>query len=203
MKLDKLQLAFAILTFLGIAKINAQDLKIGALGGANLASLSDGAFKKVNVQSAGLAFHLGGILEYNLANKIAVRSKLILSQQGDLDTKDVNSATVGSSDFNYKLTYVNIPLQVKFFSKPYIVVGPQVGFLVATTKGENDFGDVDSSFDYGLNAGIGYDFNQFFVEAGFYQGLQTVITLPNGAIPTGGTDDLSNTVFRLSIGYFF
>ena len=201
--MHKLSIILILLSIWFISQANAQDIRIGAIGGANLSSLSDGTFKEINVGDAGFAYHIGGVIEYNLIKNIALRPKLLVSQQGDFETRDVNNQVVSSSDLNYKLTYANIPLQVKFFSKPYIIVGPQVGFLVGTEKGENDFGELDNSFDYGLSLGVGYDINDFFVEANFYQGLQTLITLPNGAIPVGGTDDLTNTVFQFSIGYFF
>lgn len=52
--------------------------------------------------------------------------------------------------------YTNSPLNFKLLSKPYILAGPQIGFLLDTEKKEFDFGDL-KSLDYGLNVGIGTD----------------------------------------------
>ena len=105
--------------------------------------------------------------------KIAFRPKLTYSQQGDREKSDYTSIDVRSVD--YKLSYLNIPLNFKFFNKPYLLVGPQIGFLLSTEKQSQDFGDVKSGFDYGANFGVGYDFKEIFVEFNIYQGMSTLI----------------------------
>lgn len=198
----KLNYTFLI-AFFSLLQMQAQDVKYGVLAGGNYVTLSDGVLKELRIQDGDFTYHVGGVLEYELSKTISLRPKLVLSRQGDLDETNFDPSRISSRQLDYSLTYINIPLQLKFFSKPYIVAGPQVGILVGTGKGEADFGDLDNSFDYGLNVGIGYDVNDFFIELSFYQGFQTLITLPNGSIPIGGTDVLTNSVFQLSIGYFF
>lgn len=192
-----------ILCIFCVPQLTAQEIIYGVVGGGNLPSLSDEAFKEFRIGDSGLTYHVGGVLEYEISNTITLRPKVLLSRQGDFEESDFAPDRTSSRDLDYKLSYINIPLQVKIFSQPYVLIGPQVGLLIATTKGDNDFGDLDTSFDYGLTLGAGYDFNQFFVEINVYQGLQTLITLPDGSLPVGRTDELTNTVFSLSLGYFF
>ena len=173
--------------------------RFGVFGGINNSALNDGFLEKVVIgQSFGL--HIGGLYEYQLNEKITFRPKLILSLQGDREKTDF--AFIEANSIDYKLTYVNIPLDFKFFSKPYILVGPQIGFLTATKKGERDFGDVKNSLDYGLNLGFGYDFNNFFLEINLYQGFPTLIKIDDRLGQSVGVD-ATNFVFQLSIGYYF
>lgn len=175
--------------------------RFGAYGGASLTGLSDGVLSNITVNPP-LGIHLGALYEWELTGKIAFRPKLAFSQQGDREDSQVG-ATFGSFALDYKLTYLNVPLQFKFFSQPYFLAGPQVGYLLSIDKGDVDAGDLDSSFDYGISLGLGYDMEPFFMELTFYQGLSTLITTPDGGLPLGGTDDLTNTVVQVSIGYYF
>jgi len=101
---------------------------------------------------------------------------------------------------DYKLGYINMPLNFIFFSKPYIIVGPQIGFLISTKKGERDFGEVENGFDYGLNFGFGYDLNKLFVEFNMYQGITKLMHIEDNQFNTDV--DPTNTVLQLSVGYY-
>ncbi len=173
--------------------------RIGVFAGASNSTLSDGFLEKIGVESA-LGFHLGGLYEMELNEKIAFRPKLTLSFQGDRE--ETNKTYIDASSIDYKLTYLNIPLNVKFFSKPYIIAGPQVGFLLDTKKGDINFGDLESSIDYGLNLGVGYDFKNIFIELNMYQGLQTLVHIESSSVESVEVD-ATNSVLQLSLGYYF
>lgn len=195
-----LKIAFFLVVLFLSFQLQSQN-RFGAYGGVSLTGLSDGVLLNITVNPP-LGIHLGALYEWELTEKIAFRPKLAFSQQGDREDSEVG-ATFGSFALDYKLNYLNVPLQFKFFSQPYFLAGPQVGYLLSIDKGDVDAGDLDSSFDYGISLGIGYDMDSFFMELTFYQGLSTLITTPNGALPVGGTDDLTNQVFQLSVGYYF
>ncbi|MFC4634061.1 porin family protein [Dokdonia ponticola] len=190
---------FAVLFTLS-CQLQSQN-RFGAYGGASLTGLSDGVLSNITVNPP-LGIHLGALYEWELSEKIAFRPKVAFSQQGDREDSQVGT-TFGSFALDYKLTYLNVPLQFKFFSQPYFLAGPQIGYLLSIDKGDVDAGNLDSSFDYGVSVGIGYDIDPFFMELTFYQGLSTLITTPDGALPLGGTDDLTNQVFQVSVGYYF
>jgi len=173
--------------------------RFGVFGGLNNSTLSDGFLEKIPFGKA-FGFHIGGLYEYQINDKISFRPKLTLSFQGDREKTD--NTFIDASSIDYKLTYLNVPINFKFFSKPYIIAGPQVGFLVSTEKGERDFGDVKTSFDYGLNLGFGYDFDNFFVELNLYQGLATLVEIED-SLGKSVEVDATNTVVQFSIGYYF
>ncbi len=164
--------------------------KFGVFAGVNAATLSDGLLESVYIGSNSFSFHIGGVYELELKEKIAFRPKLIYSQQGDREDLD--------NHIRYELTYLNIPLNIKFFKSPYLLFGPQVGILINTKKQEFDLGDFPT-LDYGLNIGGGVDIKDFFVELNAYQGLRTLVEVefPNKSI------DATNTVIQLSLGYHF
>ncbi|WP_189702532.1 porin family protein [Subsaximicrobium wynnwilliamsii] len=168
--------------------------KIGVFAGINASSLSDGFLKSSYIGSNSFSFHIGGLYEFPLTEKIAFRPKLLFSQQGNREDFDNN--------IKYETSYINIPLDFKFFKKPYILFGPQVGFLIDTKKKEIDFGDLES-LDYGLNLGIGIDIKDFFIEFNIYQGLNKLIEVEyKQTNPFRDIDiEATNTVLQLTLGY--
>lgn len=169
--------------------------KVGIFAGINGSSLSDGFLKSSYIGSNSFGFHFGGLYELPLTEKIAFRPKLLYSQQGDRE--DFND------NIKYETTYLNIPLNLKFFKQPYLLFGPQVGFLIGTTKKEFDYGDL-KTLDYGLNLGIGINIKDFFIELNLYQGINELIevefsqTNPFRDININAT----NTVVQLSFGFY-
>jgi len=169
----------------------------GVFAGVSNTTLTDGFFRQVNIEKA-FTFHVGGLYEHTFNKTISFRPKLVLSLQGDIEkTKDSPFFT---GQIDYKLTYLNVPLDFKFFSKPYIIIGPQIGLLLFTNKSERDYGDLDSNFDYGLNFGVGYEFKNIFIEANAYQGINTILSLDS---PSNSKLSITNTVLQLSLGYNF
>ena len=170
--------------------------KIGVFAGINGSSLSDGFLKSGYIGSNSFSFHIGGLYELSLTEKITFRPKLLFSQQGDREDFDDN--------IKYETSYLNIPLTFKFFKKPYLIAGPQVGFLINTKKKDLDFGDL-KTFDYGLDLGIGIDIKQFFVELNLYQGFNELIEVQyQQSNPFRDIDiKATNTLIQLSVGYNF
>lgn len=162
--------------------------KIGVFGGVSLSALSDGILKSTYLGSNSYSFHIGGLYNLEIKEKIAFRPKIVYSQQGDREDLDDN--------INYKLSYINVPLNFKFFNKPYLLIGPQIGFLINTKKGDIDYGDLPT-FDYGATIGIGYDIKDFFIEFNMYQGINTLIEVEFLYEDISAT----NTVLQLSFGY--
>lgn len=188
---------FVFIVVIGYTTTMSSQSRLGVLVGTSNSALTNGFLRGVAVDKV-FSYHLGGVYEHELTNTIAFRPKLVFSLQGDRKEGSGGSASLDNID--YKLSYLNIPINFKFFSKPYIIVGPQVGILLSTHKGMNDFGDVKSSIDYGVNFGLGYDFKNFFIEANAFQGMQPLLDVRGF---TGINYDMTNTVLQLSLGYIF
>lgn len=165
--------------------------KIGVLAGINASSFSDGFLKSSDFGSNSYSFHLGAVYELEITENTSFRPKLLFSKQGNKE--------IPFGGINYETSYINIPFDFKFFNKPYILVGPQIGFLVNTEKREFDYGDL-KDLDYGLNLGIGYNLKDFFIEFNIYQGLNKLIEVQiDQVIDLKAT----NTVIQFSFGYNF
>ncbi|MEL0457314.1 outer membrane beta-barrel protein [Flavobacteriaceae bacterium SZ-1-7] len=173
--------------------------KFGAFAGINYPTISDGFLKKFYFGSE-IAFHIGGLYEFEITDNIVFRPKITYSQQGDREKNNYSFIDVRSID--YKLSYLNVPFNFKFFNKPYLLLGPQVGFLLSTEKQSQDFGNVRSNVDFGANFGMGYDFKNIFLEFNLYQGMSTLIKTQSVFAKSVGFDG-TNTVLQLSLGYYF
>jgi len=182
---------FIITLFVFTSTISLSQNKIGVFAGINGSTISDGIMKSTGMHSNSFSFHIGGLYEIELSEKISFRPKIIVSQQGDREDFDDN--------MKYEFTYLNLPLNFKFFKKTYILAGPQFGILLNTKKNEFDYGDIDS-LDYGVNLGIGRNINDFFIEFNMYQGIKTLIE-----VTTIDRTNLSatNTIIQLSLGFNF
>jgi hypothetical protein len=187
-------LLIGLLTFLPILTFSQN--KIGIFAGGNASTFSDGILESFGIHSNSFSFHLGAVYEYQFSEKISFRPKLVFSQQGDREDYD--------DTIKYEVTYLNLPINFKFFNNPYIIAGPQIGFLLDTKKRESDFGDL-KTLDYGLNLGIGIDIKDFFIELNLYQGFNELIEVEfNHPYPISDTNiKATNTLVQLSIGYNF
>jgi len=194
---------------------NQLDIKFGAKAGLNLATLS-GDLEGVSSRTS---FHIGGMAEVMLNDEFAVQPELLYSSQGaKLDD--------GTLAFNY----LNLPIMGKYFVSDEFTIeaGPQFGYLLSAklkydsednggggttvdeTVGRNakinqaamaeteDVKDDVKSFDYGLNVGASY-----ILENGINISLRYYLGLANGSNFEGNDGKFKNSVFQLSVGYFF
>ena len=194
-----------ILFLLTIGSSHGQN-KFGLLGGYNNSVLGKGFFEDTGSlgifsgDNVGHSFHIGILYDIPINSDITFSPRIIFSEQGSKPQYSYNNALYVPT--TYRLNYLNIPFEFKFFSKPSIIAGPQIGYLISSKKGQADYGD-PKKFDYGLNVGLGYNFtSRFFSELKIYQGIQTVVNEPSGSDPPGPDRKLTNSVIQLSLGYY-
>ncbi len=176
--------------------------KFGASLGLNTSRFTD-EFKTINgsylnFSSTGLS--LGVFAEFEISEKIKFYPKIVYNQIGDRekDFGNVEERGLDISTIDYKLNYLSIPLNFKFFRKPYLTVGPQIGILISEKAESLNLGDVKTSIDIGGNFGIGYPIQDFRIELTFYQGFSTLLEIEREFY-----DDIDtrNTYLNFSIGY--
>ncbi|KGL61752.1 porin family protein [Polaribacter sp. Hel1_85] len=181
-------LLVSIIVILGLSNsIIAQNVNFGLKTGLNISNFTGGDADRNNL----LGFHIGGFTEFKLNEKISLQPELLYSTQGS----EVENLT------KIKVDYLAIPLMVKYYvsEKFSIEIGPQASFLVNDKVEFNDSSipDADSdasSFDFGLNSGIEYNFtSNLFAQARYNYGITTVVENP----------DIKNSVFQISLGYKF
>lgn len=209
------KLSIAIVIILGFGQLmTAQDIKFGAKAGLNLANMSG----DVEDNSMKVAFHLGGMAEIKISETFAVQPELLYSAQG-----------AKFSDGTLSLNYLALPVIAKYavtenFS---LEAGPQFGYLLSAkakdTFDDNGGGTIEASakssantnaqtiqassrdikenfksFDLGFALGASYLLNN-----GMNVGVRYIMGLSD--TPKNDDDDFKykNSVFQLSIGYFF
>lgn len=171
------------------ASIQAQLLQFGVKAGVNFANqtgdarLNGIAFDKDGITS----YHAGLVAEIKLLNRFSVQPEVLYSTQGATYKNAVN-------DFKNELGYLSIPVMAKFYlSDPfYIEVGPQASFLLSQ---KNDFDVKDAkTFDFALNAGLGFKVTKnFFIEGRYGLGLTEA----------SKNADVKNAVVQISAGILF
>ena len=191
------------LTFLLLASSSYSQTEFGTIFGLNTSRFTD-EFRPVNgsyINSSSIGFSFGAFAEFNINEKINFYPKIIYNQIGDRekDFGNVERRGLDISTIDYKLDYISIPLNFKFFSKPYLTIGPQFGILISQNNESLDLGDLKSSFDIGGNLGIGYPIKDFRIEITFYQGFSTLLEVEKEF--SDDIIDVRNTYLNLSIGY--
>ena len=188
------KIIFISLTFL-VFNLTYSQNNLGVFSGITASNLTDGFFNSFYLGSNSFSFHIGGVYEMKLNDKISFRPKLIYTQQGDKEKFN--------DHIQYETTYINTPLNLKLFKNPYLLVGPQIGFLINTKKNNIDFGDL-KSFDYGANLGIGLNLNNFFIDFTIYKGFNELIDVKYQLDQYNEIDiKATNFTALLSLGYNF
>jgi|GEM_PF-968350 len=208
-----------ILLALFLSTVAVAQSKFGAFGGLNFSMYTNGFAKDINADNS-FGIQIGVLYELPLSDKVSFRPKLVYSQQGDRH-KSSPTATNGFSfdpnfdtgyglydtsnlepyQLDYKLNYLNIPLEFKFWNRIYLLAGPQIGFLLSQKSEGVYIGPVKSTVDVGFNLGTGFTIHKAFVEFGVYQGFSTLWSYRYDA--TGNVVDIRNALAKVTVGYTF
>ncbi|PKD15887.1 hypothetical protein APR41_11440 [Salegentibacter salinarum] len=179
-------LLLAVVTVLGFTNVKAQEIEFGAKGGLNFASVSGDNTEGIDVVTS---LNFGVLSEIPVSDKFSFQPELMYSGQG----YSFNENTIA-------LSYLNLPLMGKYYITKGLSVeaGPQIGFLLSAKNEETDVKDSFNSFDFGVNFGLGYKFdNGLNFGARYNLGLTDINNLDNSSSKN------KNGVFQLSVGYFF
>ena len=128
----------------------AQHFELGAKAGVNISNFS-GASNEADLKAKSLiGFHAGGFVSLFLGNNFAIQPEVLLSTQGA-------KLEQTGSETDYKLTYINVPVMLKYRSNGgfYLEAGPQIGFKV-NEKVDGTSEDFAKSTDLSIAGGLGY-----------------------------------------------
>ncbi|MDO7171824.1 porin family protein [Mariniflexile sp. AS56] len=184
--MKKVLLVVAI-AVLGLANVNAQEIKFGAKGGLNFATISG---DNTEATEPVTAFNFGLVAEIPINEKFSFQPELMYSGQGYSFDSDALVA----------LNYLNMPLMGKYYVTKGLSVeaGPQIGFLLSAEKDNTDLKDSFNTLDFGVNFGLAYKLdNGLNFGARYNLGLSDINNID------GFTDKNKNGVLQLSVGYFF
>ncbi|MBQ4804690.1 PorT family protein [Aquimarina sp. MMG015] len=178
-----------VITVFTISNVNAQDFNLGVKGGLNFATLTGANHSEIGWTTD---FNLGIMAEIKISDKFSLQPELMYSGQGYGSSVD--------SEGIIALNYLNVPLMSKYYVTKGLSLeaGPQIGFLLSTKGGTQDYKDQFKTMDFGVNFGVGYKLdNGLYFSARYNLGLSNINNID------GISDKNRNGVFQLSIGYFF
>lgn len=175
--------------------VQAQNVDFGLKGGLNLATWSNNGNGAGYSNRAG--FNAGLFGQVRLGPQFAIQPEVLYSSQG-------TKYTVGNTEHNLALNYVNIPvmLQALVGRGFYAEAGPQIGFLTSVTDKVNDvetgyFNSADfKKSDVALGVGLGYTgMAGVGLDARYNFGLTNI----NNA----GSNNIKNNVLQIDLTYKF
>jgi hypothetical protein len=133
-----------------------------------------------------VGYSFGVYASYKISKEWKLQPEVIWSLQGE---KSKESG-------RYKISYINIPVMFKWKSKKfYTELGPQFGILtINTAKSVPDDLRLENfeTFDFSLNAGIGYEiFEDWSIGVRYVQGVTNIVR----------GRDLRNSVIYIGLSY--
>lgn len=178
----------AVLFLAASASIQAQLVKFGVKAGVNFANQTGDAFDASGIDKEGItSYHAGLVAEIKLLDRFAIQPELLYSTQGA-------TYKYAAEEFKNELGYLSIPVMAKFYLTDSfsLEVGPQASFLLSE-KDNVDFEDAET-FEFGVNAGLGFKLTENFFVQGRY-GL--------GLTEASKNADVKNSTVQLSVGFLF
>lgn len=200
--MKKLFLITAVAVFFVTTSFAQGEFRMGAKAGLNLASIG-GDYDGLGGLDSRVSFHIGGLIEVPITDKISVQPEILYSSQGSKGSYGFLFDEV--NDFKIKLDYLNIPILGKYHIIEGLSgeLGPVIGILV---KAESDNGDGDSvdvkdfykSVDIGVGIGATYRLPMgFFGSLRYNKGVTDINDDPDFNYNN------QNNVFQVSAGYTF
>lgn len=172
----------------------------GLKGGLNISDLkfTQPSGNIVVDHSSTLGFHIGVLAHIHLSKNIGLQPELQYSAQG-------MEQTVGSSTFDIKLNYLNLPIMVQYmFNNGFRVeAGPQFGLLL-NAKIQDNAGSTSitknySKGDVGLGFGLNYlTYSGFGIGGRYYLGVANV-----NKDKDADANKIYNRVGQISVFYMF
>jgi hypothetical protein len=195
--MKNLLFAVALLTALSAtAQKNKREegFKFGLKGGLNVSNVMSTDIEDNAIRTS---IHIGAATEFVISDKFSIQPELLFSGQGYSDQTPGNYSRL-------KLNYINLPVLAKYYvaERLSVEIGPQLGVLVSGKERTNDSNDSVSNLstiDFGLNAGLGYEFTSgVFFQGRYNLGLNNINTSSDA-----DAKKFTNSVFSLSVGMFF
>ena len=209
-KLNTAGFCVIIVLAIAIQPIFAQDdaMQFGVKAGLNLANISFDPEPEGVSFDAATKFGLGGIMLYPLSEVLDLQVEAMYLFKGSKAEIDFFGDVI-VVEFNF--TYLSVPVMGRYNlgsgdTSPYIVVGPEFGFLLSAKSKvddeEEDIKDTTKSIDLGLNIGAGVSMDMgtmpVFAEVRYSLGLSDIKDDPDDPDTT-----VKTTGIQLFVGMMF
>ncbi|MDR1738794.1 MAG: PorT family protein [Candidatus Symbiothrix sp.] len=208
-----------VLCSIAAASFAQLPIKFGATAGLNVsnATISSGSISISPDWKAG--FQVGVIADLAITPQISILPELIFSQKG---YKSSYSEDGGSYTESSTVNYLTLPVNVAYkfdlgtAGTIFPFAGPYVGYALSGSWKEEwkdgdqsgkdsekikiGSGDDDDikALDFGVNVGVGYQFENYLFRLQYNIGLSNIANVPSGYDASLKTKNLA-----VSVGYFF
>jgi len=195
----KKKLFVVILLIFCASAISAQ-VKVGVTAGLNLSNNSYSGGNETSVNNSKAGFQAGIVADYSVNDKFSILPEFIFTQLGS-----------GGGKSYLRLNYLQLPVNAAYkfnvgsCSKLFVFAGSYIGYgLTAKLKTwDGDFIDVRfgskedeyKPFDFGLNAGIGYQYEKLFLRLQYSRGINNISPSKDSSF--------KNINLSISAGYYF
>jgi hypothetical protein len=189
-----------ILSILFVGISFAQTPRIGVTAGLNVSNITEsGSGDKYKA-----GFQGGVVADFGITNSFSIIPELLFSQKGC--SYDNGDGTTGSISLDYLVLPINAAYKfdVGMGSKVLIFAGPYFGYGVSATNGYSFGSNGDfKPFDFGINVGVGYEYEKFFVKLQVNPGLINISNTTINVDSNGNTISDKNMNIGVTVGYFF
>jgi len=219
--MKKLLLFLIIIISLQIA--SAQNVVYGVKGGLNYSKYIENFDSAIKYKSK-LGYQIGGFVKIELTNNLFVQPELLFILQGTkfdinlfelhLPQEDLNVLPSNASNVKINESNIVLPVMLKYYiiNNLNVEIGPQLDYMFWVSEENIEFRQDGSSivndsgstsdFNFGLNLGAGYDFNE---KAGvglrYNYGFNRLFKGELSEFNNGYK--LRNSIFQLSFEYRF
>ncbi len=220
--MKKLCCGLAFLCALGLVLPADAQIRMGLIGGLNLANVSVNPNEEPEPSNL-TTFGVGGVLHINLADNLALQFEPMYLRKGAKQKGSFTDPDLGnfSAEAKTKVDYIEVPVMLKVafgasMTGPYVMAGPMVGFLLSAKQTgsisfagveqeiDEDIKDQITNIDFGLGFGAGLSFpagnNSLFVEGRYALGLTNINDDPEDAqteVKTREIQILAGVIFQL------
>lgn len=203
--MNKVILIFPFL-ILSVFFVKAQSDQSGIRASLNLSNLY---VNEVNDENTKPGFAVGVYFRKGISDQVSIQPEINYSLKGSQINYDGGFFT-GSGKYRYNLSYIEIPVlaNIHVGDNLYFSAGPYIATLIAAkvkdVDGDGSINSVEeydrddfNTFDYGIAAGVGFDF------AGGTAGVRYNYGLVDVAPDGNGLDNGKNSVLQFFIGFEF
>ena len=183
--------------------------RVGFKGGLNFSNFRVDGIQDNDIK-AGL--NLGLFFKLPVSETVALQPELLYSSKGS--KLEYDNPIQGDGEYRFNMNYLELPVMGVFSLGDHfnIQAGPYVSYLTSANiknmdedlsiQGVADLNeDSFKRFDYGLAAGIGFDFNGFVAGARYTYGLNEVGKSNN--LSGQLTNNSKNSVATVFVGFGF
>ena len=181
-----------ILSILSAGISFAQQPKIGVTAGLNVSNITVSGGGTSNKFKAG--FQAGVVADVDITDNFSIIPELLFGQRGCKSKVNDTSMTLNYLQLPINAAYkfdVGYGSQLLVFAGPYFVYGVSA----TNAKFGSNAGEL-KPFDFGINAGVGYQFEKIFFKLQCNPGL---VNLSN----YNGGSSVKNMNIAVTAGYYF